>query len=175
MLVIGSVVILAGLAVFGLVDSAFGVATAFLLLMLAANVAQAAQQGFIPDRVEPGRRGVAAGAKGFADVGGAFIGFLLLGTLLAAGEQRTALIALGAVVVIALVLTVLLVDESDRARWGESSRSTVGVLAALVTAWVAIARGSAPRATSGDGATLHALSAAMHVRRQHTLAAARAE
>jgi hypothetical protein len=44
-----------------------------LLVQVAASVAQAAQQGFIPDVVPPERRGTASGLKGFMDVGGALL------------------------------------------------------------------------------------------------------
>jgi MFS family permease len=113
-LIVGAALILAALVLFGLVGTLPGIAIAFLLLMVAANVAQAAQQGFIPDRVERGWRGRAAGAKGFADLGGAFLGFLLLGALLADGEIRAPLTAVAVVTIAALVGTLVLVDEPDR-------------------------------------------------------------
>jgi MFS family permease len=84
---------------------------AYVMVQIAAAVAQAAQQGFIPDLVPASQRGTAAGVKGLMDLGGAMLGFLLLGALLGSGGTRPALIAIGAVLVATLVLTLALVRE----------------------------------------------------------------
>jgi MFS family permease len=98
---------LALLAVPGFVPLALG----YLLAQAAASVAQAAQQGFIPDLIGPNQRGVAAGWKGFMDLAGAMVGFALLGGLLAAGGVRLAALALAALLLAAFALTALLVRE----------------------------------------------------------------
>jgi MFS family permease len=113
-LVAGAGLTVVALAAFAIADGVAAVLAAFVALMVAVNVAQAAQQGFIPDRVDERWRGRAAGAKGLADLGGAFIGFALFGALLADGELRTALVVAAGVVVVTAVATVVLVAERDR-------------------------------------------------------------
>src|SRR4051812_20831688 len=91
-----------------------GVLAAFVLLAVAASLAQAAQQGFLPDRIEPRWRGRAAGAKGLADLGGAFLGFLLLGALIANGNTASAVLVVAMLVLATVVATIVLVREPDR-------------------------------------------------------------
>jgi MFS family permease len=59
-----------------------------LARQLCASMAQAGQQALIPDLVDERRRGVTAGFKGFMDLAGAMLGFILLGQLLGAGKLR---------------------------------------------------------------------------------------
>jgi fucose permease len=92
-----------------------------LLIQVAASVAQAAQQGFLPDLVATGWRGTAAGFKLFMDLGGALLGFVVLGQLLGAGQTTPALLTIGGVVVVTFLLTVALVREpspSAAPDWG---------------------------------------------------------
>ncbi len=84
---------------------------AYVMVQLAAAVAQAAQQGFIPDLVSPRYRGTAAGWKGLMDLVGAMLGFVLLGALLDGSGIRLALLAIGAVLLATLALTIVLVRE----------------------------------------------------------------
>ena len=87
------------------------VLASYLLVQGAASVAQAAQQGFIPDLVAPEKRGAASGVKIFMDLSGALVGFAVLGELLRSGEIRPALLALLAITIAALLLTLVLVRE----------------------------------------------------------------
>ena len=112
-LALGVLGVLGGLTVFGVTALPATVALGYIVVQLAGSSAQAAQQGFIPDQVPPAWRGRAAGVKGAMDVGGAFLAFLILGSLLEQGGASSALLAVGAVVVGAFVLTVLLVHERD--------------------------------------------------------------
>jgi CrcB protein len=98
MLAVGAVLIVATLLAFGASGNIAGVFAAFVLVQIAASVAQAPQQALLPDLVTEGRRGVAAGLKGLADVGGAFVGFLVLGLLLATGDVAPALVFAGGAV-----------------------------------------------------------------------------
>jgi MFS family permease len=91
------------------------VATGFVLTLCAASVSQAGQQGFIPDLVPHERRGLAAGLKGFMDLAGATLGFVLVGLALGAGGSRVAVLGMGAVLVTGYLLTVVLVREPRRA------------------------------------------------------------
>jgi MFS family permease len=111
---IGVAFILAGLALFGAAQDLAMLLAAFVLLHGAAGLAQAAQQGFIPDLVTPPQRGLAAGFKGFMDVGGALLAFLVLGQFLGAGQLGAALLSLAVAVIVTFALTVALVREVPR-------------------------------------------------------------
>jgi Na+/melibiose symporter-like transporter len=96
----------------------------YVLIQVAASGAQAAQQGFLPDRVATGWRGTAAGVKLFMDLGGALLGFIVLGQLFGAGQTTAALLTIGGVVVVTFLLTVALVREPSQAAapgWGRVS------------------------------------------------------
>lgn len=64
----------------------WGLLPGSLLAFVGVGVAQASYQALLPDRVAAARRGLASGAKGLFDVGGAFVAFLVLGWLLAEGR-----------------------------------------------------------------------------------------
>jgi MFS family permease len=108
---VGVLLIVASLVVFGSSRSLLVVFVGYLMAQVSASVAQAAQQGFIPDLV-PGRwRGTAAGAKGFMDLAGAFLAFAVLGRALGAGGTTSALLIVAAIVVVLSLLTAVLVRE----------------------------------------------------------------
>jgi len=111
MLALGVGLILLALAVFGAGSSLLFVAAGYLLAQVSSSVAQAAQQGFIPDMVPPGQRGQASGWKGVMDLTGAMLGFVLLGALLGSNQVRLALAVTAAVLLAAFLLTLLLVRE----------------------------------------------------------------
>ena len=79
-----------GLAVLAAGAAAIGAVVA----LVGVGIAQAGYQPLMPDRVDANLRGRAAGAKGFFDVGGAFIGFLLVGAALATGASGVAALIL---------------------------------------------------------------------------------
>jgi MFS family permease len=107
----GLFLILTGLLLFSFSRQLLNILLAYLLIQIAASIAQAAQQGFIPDLVPAGQRGAASGVKGFMDLGGAMLGFLLLGQLLGAGQTNLALTAIAATLLLAFTLTLLLTHE----------------------------------------------------------------
>lgn len=107
----GVLLIVASLVVFGFAGGVLAVAAAYVGVQVAANVAQAGQQGLIPDLVPPPSRGMASGLKGAMDLGGAFIGFVVLGQLLAGGDVWPALLGMGAVVGVTYALSFVLVRE----------------------------------------------------------------
>ena len=111
LLVVGVALLLPALGLLGLAGGVLGLLLAFVLVQCAASVAQAAYQGYVPDLVPSERRGLAAGLKGFMDVGGALVAFLLLGQLLESGGAGPALAALAAILVVALVAVLALVRE----------------------------------------------------------------
>jgi len=107
----GVVVVLPALGLLAMVDGLLPILLAFLLIQIGANVAQAGQQGFIPDIVPRERRGTASGLKGLMDLSGALLGFVVLGALLAGGDARPAAAALAVALIAGFVLTALLVRE----------------------------------------------------------------
>ncbi|MFL5806112.1 MAG: MFS transporter [Roseiflexaceae bacterium] len=125
MIALGVVLILASLVFFGFANSLAIVFVSYVCLQLAASIAQAAQQGFIPDLVPVQRRGMAAGWKGFMDLGGAFLGFVILGQLLKGGQTAPALLAIAAMVIVTFTLTVVLVREPTQAATAASPRVTL--------------------------------------------------
>ena len=125
MIALGVVLILVSLALFGFASSLAIVFVSYVCLQVAASIAQAAQQGFIPDLVPAQRRGVAAGWKGFMDLGGAFLGFVILGQLLKGGQTAPALLVIAAMVVVTFVLAVVLVREPTQAAPAPAHRVTL--------------------------------------------------
>lgn len=111
MLALGLFLTLLALAIFGTRAGLVFVVAGYMLVQIASNVAQAAQQGFLPDIVPPEQRGQASGWKGFMDLTGAMLGFVLLGALLGSSQVRLALAAIAAVLLVAFLLTLLLVRE----------------------------------------------------------------
>jgi MFS family permease len=122
---LGLLLLLASLAFFGFSHSLLALFVGYILIQVTASVAQAAQQGFIPDLIPPQWRGTASGFKGFMDIGGALVGFVVLGQLLEGGQTGLALLAIAVVVVIMFALTVILVREPTQAAAPAPSRVTL--------------------------------------------------
>jgi MFS family permease len=110
-LTIGVVFLLISLALFGLVPGLFGLIAGYLLIQIFSNVSQAALQGFLPDLAGTNWRGAASGIKGFMDLSGAFVGFIVIGQLLGDGQNNLALLAIGLTIFITYLLTILLIRE----------------------------------------------------------------
>lgn len=117
--------VLLSLAALGLAPGLIGLGLAFVLVQVAASIAQASQQGFIPDLVPSHARGTASGFKGLMDIGGALLGFALLGQLLEGGQTGPALLALAAVILLTFLLTVALVREPTNPATSITRRVTV--------------------------------------------------
>ena len=145
-LALGLALTLLALGLFGASRGLAALAAAYVLIQAAASVAQAAQQGFLPDLVPAERRGTAAGLKGFMDVGGALLGFALLGQLLGAGQTGAALLAIAAVMVVTFGLTAILVREPARPPPPDAGRPSLAGAFRLdlarhrAFAWVVLAR-----------------------------------
>lgn len=125
MIALGVLLILVSLVLFGVAGSLVAVFLSYVCLQVAASIAQAAQQGFIPDLVPAHRKGVAAGLKGFMDLGGALLGFVVLGQLLRGGRISLALLAIALVVVVTFGLTLALVREPAQATAPAPDRTTL--------------------------------------------------
>jgi MFS family permease len=111
---VGVLLALPSLALFGLAGGVIAALLGYLLVQLAAGVAQTGQQALLPDLIATNRRGIAAGLKGFMDVVGATLGFVILGQLLGCGGTAPALLVIGAALVLLFVLTVWLAREPAR-------------------------------------------------------------
>ena len=96
---------------------------AYLAIQLSASFAQAGQQGLIPDLVEEDRRGLASGLKGFMDIAGAMLGFIVLGQLLGSGRPVLAIAAIGAMMVAAYFTAIVLTPEDKAAAYRAAVRS----------------------------------------------------
>ncbi|HEX5839741.1 MAG TPA: MFS transporter [Anaerolineales bacterium] len=88
-----------------------GLVVGYILIQVSASLAQAGQQGLIPDLVDENRRGLASGLKGFMDLTGAMLGFVLLGQFLGSGRTQLALAVLAGVLILAYLLAILLTPE----------------------------------------------------------------
>jgi len=108
---IGLLLSLVSLFIFATVQTLAGIMLGYLVVQISASIAQAGQQGLIPDLVDEHRRGMASGLKGFMDLTGAMLGFVILGQLLGSGEALTAIGVIAAILVIAYILAVLLTPE----------------------------------------------------------------
>jgi MFS family permease len=123
-LAVGVLLILGSLLTLALAENILALLLGYVFLQISANIAQAAQQGFLPDVVPAGSRGSAAGLKGFMDVTGALVGFILLGQLLAKNHVRSALIVIAATILLTFLLSLILVREpSQRPRVAEANSS----------------------------------------------------
>jgi len=83
----------------------------YFLLQFASNVAHGACQGFIPDLVSEGRRGVASGVKNLADMGGMVLGMGAAGYFMGQGMFWPALLSIIFVLVLMMAITMVTVHE----------------------------------------------------------------
>lgn len=125
LLLVGAGLILASLALSNAADAILLVLAGYVLVQVAASVAQAALQGYLPDLVPADWRGRASGVKGAMDLGGSLLGFILLGALLGTGSATPALVAVGAVVATTLALTLVLVREPRTAAQEPPPRASI--------------------------------------------------
>lgn len=108
---IGILLCLVSLSLFAVFHHLILLLAAFVMIQVSASIAQAGQQGFIPDLVDEKHRGIASGWKGFMDIAGAMLGFVLLGQLLGEGRSTLAIMTIAAVLLLAYFLTVILTPE----------------------------------------------------------------
>ncbi len=123
--VIAAGVALAG-AGFVLLVTPGGLVRGALVALVGTSVAQAGHQPLVPDRIPSGWRGRAAGWKTACDVGGAFVGFLLLGALLGAGQVGFAVGALGLLLAGGFAVAVVLLRATPRISMTDGSDGTGG-------------------------------------------------
>ncbi len=99
----------------------------YLAIQIAASIAQAGQQGLIPDLVDEPHRGLASGFKGFMDLAGAMLGFVLLGQLLGSGKAVFAIEAIGGILILGYLLAVFLTPEDKANKVSEVKTTTVSL------------------------------------------------
>src|SRR5215212_6077954 len=108
---IGLMLSLASLFLLATFQSVAGIMASYLAIQFSGSIAQAGQQGLIPDLVDENHRGLASGLKGFMDLTGAMLGFVLLGQLLGSGQSLLAIGAIGAILIVTYLLAALLTPE----------------------------------------------------------------
>jgi MFS family permease len=120
---IGLILSLVSLFLFAALPRLFGVIVGYLAIQISASVAQAGQQGLIPDLVDEHYRGLASGFKGFMDLAGAMLGFVLLGQLLGSGKPLSAIEGIGGILILVYFLAVFLTPE-DKANKNSAIKRT---------------------------------------------------
>jgi Na+/melibiose symporter-like transporter len=73
----------------------------------------------IPDLVDKNSRGLASGLKGFMDLTGAMLGFVLLGQLLGSNQIMLAIGAMAATLIVVYVIAILLTPEDRPTKGAE--------------------------------------------------------
>ena len=121
---IGLFLSLISLFLFAMWKSLAGILLGYLAVQISASIAQAGQQGLIPDLVGEKRRGLASGMKGFMDLTGAMLGFVILGQLLGEGGALPAIGMIAAILVTAYILAVLLTPEDKPSQNGAGKTKT---------------------------------------------------
>ena len=108
---IGLLLTFLSLFLFAKISNLVGIIAGYLAIQVSASIAQAGQQGLIPDLVDEHRRGLASGLKGFMDLAGAMLGFVLLGQLLGSGKLLLAVEVIGGILLGSYLIAVLLTPE----------------------------------------------------------------
>ena len=107
--VLGTLVGLLGLMSVG---AFWAIAIALVITYVSASAIQAAQQALLPELFDARQRGLAAGAKQFADLAGAALAFAVLAALIRSGPTP-ALLAVAVVLALSYVVARLLVREPN--------------------------------------------------------------
>jgi len=111
---IGLLLSLLSVFFFATIETLIGVMVGYVLIQISASFAQAGQQGLMPDLIDENHRGMASGGKGFMDITGAMLGFILLGQLLGSSKTPLALGVIAAILVFTYLLATLLTPEDTR-------------------------------------------------------------
>ena len=104
------------LILFAFTQNVVGMTISYLAIQISASFAQAGQQGLIPDLVSERQRGLASGLKGFMDITGAMLGFLILGQLLGSGSAVPAVVAMVGILIITYLIAIWLTPDDKPAR-----------------------------------------------------------
>ena len=99
------------LAILGLAGSYWVLFAGYILLQISSNVAHGPAQGFIPDLVPEDRRGIAAGVKNLADMGGLVAASLVAGNLMGRQNPGPAFVVIGLLLLATMLITLFGVKE----------------------------------------------------------------
>ncbi len=121
LMVIGVAAQLVLLIVLALSGSYWAILVVMLCIEVASNTAQGPYQGLLPDLVPRGRRGLASGFLGGAQMAGQVVGVAVAGVLVVAGHVALAVAFTAASLGIGTLITVAGVEERD-GRSGEPHR-----------------------------------------------------
>ena len=110
------------LILFALTRNLVGMTISYLAIQISASFAQAGQQGLIPDLVSEEQRGLASGLKGFMDITGAMLGFLILGQLLGSGSAVPAIVAMVGTLIMTYLIAIWLIP-GDKPASGEVAKT----------------------------------------------------
>jgi MFS family permease len=91
-----------------------GIFFSYVLVHVAAGIAQAGQQALLPDRLPARQRGTGAGIQAFMAFGGLMLGIALLGHVASRGGVNRALLVVGATLVGTLGLSMALLREGSQ-------------------------------------------------------------
>lgn len=106
--------ILAGLFALTMGQNLVGLVIAYVFIQVAASIGRAAMLGFVPDLIPYDKTGRAEVMQQWMQGAGSALGFIVLGSFLAAAALGSALMVVGAVLTAAFLLTVLLLGERPR-------------------------------------------------------------
>jgi MFS family permease len=115
----------------------------YLFIQIAANIVQAALQGFIPDLIKPPERGMASGIKNLMDIGGALLVFMLLAQLFSLNKAYLALPLIAVFFLLAYCLTLIFVHEPTQTVSMPSNRRDIfqfNLREHQAFAWLIVAR-----------------------------------
>ncbi len=145
LMVVGVAVQLVLLVVLATRHSYVGILVVMLCIELASNTAQGPYQGLLPDMVPRGRRGLASGFLGGAQMAGQVIGVAVAGVLAASGRVELAvlfaMVSLGAGTFVTLVGVPERDGRSSPSTGAQSSlRRRAAVVSTVVSALVDLSR-----------------------------------
>jgi len=99
------------LLVLGLAGSYWVLFAGYILLQISSNTAHGPAQGLIPDFVPEDRRGIAAGFKNLADMGGLVAASLVAGRLMGRQDPGVAFAVIGLLLLVTMLITLFGVKE----------------------------------------------------------------
>ena len=118
------------LAVLGLAGSYWVLFAGYILLQISSNVAHGPAQGFIPDLVPEDRRGIAAGVKNLADMGGLVAASLVAGNLMGRQNPGPAFVVIGLLLLATMLITLFGVKEEplvEKQAFAQKVRDTLRI------------------------------------------------
>jgi len=129
-ILIGTLLDFVFLLVLGLAGNYWVLFAGYILLQVSSNVAHGPAQAFIPDLVPENRRGIAAGVKNLADMGGLVAASLVAGRLMGRQDPALAFVVIGLLLLVTMLITLFGVKEEPlvgRRTYAPTVRDTLRV------------------------------------------------